>query len=75
MTTTFASLVFDNVGCCGCSHPWAEVRHANGKVSTVYEDCDGKYSVVTHAAGMLMRGQEVCGSPADVEKRLVEDAA
>jgi len=70
----FDQLVFDKAGCCG-SHSWAEVRHENGNISAIYDNGDGSYDVVTHAAGMLIRGQERYESQQAVEQRLMEDAA
>lgn len=68
-----SDLVFDQYGCCG-THTYAVARHENGKVSTVYDNGDGSYDVVTHAAGLLMRGQERYDTSARVDARLVEDA-
>lgn len=70
----FDKLVFDNVGCCS-EHPWAEMRHENGNVSTVYANADGTYDVVTHAVNFLMRGKERYLTKEAVSERLVLDAA
>lgn len=70
----FTDLVFDQQGCCG-THVYAVVRHDNGSVSTVYDNGDGTWDVVTHAVGMLMRAQRRYESQAEVETRLAEDAS
>lgn len=69
----FADLVFDQHGCCG-THTYAITRHDNGKVSTVYDNGDGTWDVVTHGAGLLLRGQERYDNQAAVDARLAEDA-
>ena len=71
---TFDELIFDHRGCCG-THKWAEVKHGNGNVSSVYENEDGTFDVVTHAANMLIRGQERYQNQASVLQRLAEDAS
>lgn len=70
----FDDLVFNQSGCCG-QQKWAEKQHQNGVTSLVYDNGDGTYSIVTKAAGMLIRGQENYGSRALIETRLSEDAA
>lgn len=69
-----AGLVFDQQGCCG-SHKWAVAKHDNGKVSTVYDNTDGTYDIVTHGAGLLLRGQEHYADEASANVRLAEDAS
>ena len=70
----FSDLKFDQVGCCD-SHPWAVVNHANGRVSSVYDRGEGRYAVVTHAVGMVVRGEQLYATQGDVETRLQEDAS
>lgn len=70
----FGELMFDKTGCCG-THTYSEVVHANGVISQVYDNKNGTYSVVTMAAGMLLRGSETYDSPPGVERRLSEDAS